>query len=125
MKKDLNKNTFTPDMDYDNLLDICTITVRDDFKFGKSLELEDGVILDFDENNLPVSIELLDISERLGINKSQIESSTVQMKILITEIFLEVRIDFFYKVDEKESIQTFDSKIANNYNIPSMELASA
>ncbi len=116
---------FELDMDYDNLLDICTITVRDDFKFGKSLELEDGVILDFDENNLPVSIELLDISERLGINKSQIESSTVQMKILITEIFLEVRIDFFYKVDEKESIQTFDSKIANNYNIPSMELASA
>ncbi len=116
---------FEIDMDYDYPLDICTITVKDDFNFGRSLELEEGVILDFDDDNVPVSIELLDISKRLGIEKSQIDSSTVQLKITITEKFLEIIIDFCYKVHEKEFNQTFDSKIANNYNIPSMELAAA
>lgn len=116
---------FEVDMDYDYPLDICTITVKNDYKFGRSLELEEGVILDFDENNVPVSIELLDISKRLGIKKSQIKSSNVQMKIVCTEDILEVTIDFFYKVHEKEFNETFDSKIANNYNLPSMELATA
>lgn len=116
---------FEVDMDYDYPLDICTITVKDDYKFGRSLELEEGVILDFDVNNVPVSIELLDISERLGLKKSQIKSSDVQMRIMCNEDILEVTINFIYKVHEKEFNEIFDSRIANNYDLPLMELATA
>ena len=115
---------FEVDKNYDYSLDICTITVKDDFNFGKSLEIEDGVILDFDENNIPISIEILDISLRLGVKKSEIKSSDVSMKILCSEDILEITIDFYYKIEEKEFNQTFDSKIVNKFNIPSMQLAS-
>ena len=115
---------FEVDKNYDYSLDICTITVKDDFNFGKSLEIEDGVILDLDENNIPISIEILDISLRLGIEKSEIKSSDVSMKILCSEDILEITIDFYYKIEEKEFNQTFDSKIVNKFNIPSMQLAS-
>lgn len=115
---------FELDKNYDYSLDICTITVKDDFNFGKSLEIEDGVILDFDENNIPISIEILDISLRLGVKKSEIKSSDVSMKILCSEDILEITIDFYYKIEEKEFNQTFDSKIVNKFNIPSMQLAS-
>ena len=111
---------FEVDKNYDYSLDICTITVKDDFNFGKSLEIEDGVILDLDENNIPISIEILDISLRLGIEKSEIKSSDVSMKILCSEDILEITIDFYYK----EFNQTFNSKIANKFSIPSMQMAS-
>jgi len=115
---------FELDKNYDYSLDICTITQKDDFNFSKSLEIEDGVILDFDENNIPISIEILDISLRLGVKKSEIKSSDVSMKILCSEDILEITIDFYYKIEEKEFNQTFDSKIVNKFNIPSMQLAS-
>ncbi len=111
--------------EYDYLLDIYTITVKENFKFGKSLELEEGVILDFDENNVPISIEILDISKRLGIKKNIIQSADVQMKIMCNQEILKVTIKFFYKIHEKEFSETINSRIANNFNLPQMELASA
>ena len=120
IKKEFKKIT-----DYDYSLDIYTITVDEDFEFGKSLELEDGVILDFDKNNIPVSIEILDISKRLGIKKQEVDSSTIAMKITCTPEILEVSIVFFYKIHEKEFEKTIDSKLANTFNIPQIELATA
>lgn len=111
--------------EYDYNLDIYTITVKEDFKFGKSLELEEGVILDFDENNVPISIEILDISKRLGIKKSIINAADVQMKIICNHEILKVTINFIYKIHEKEFNETIDSKIANNFNLPQMEFATA
>ena len=40
------KKEFKVNTEYDMSLDIYTITVDDDFEFNKSLEIEDGVILD-------------------------------------------------------------------------------
>ena len=111
--------------EYDDHLDIYTITIKENFKFGRSLELEEGVILDFDENNVPVSIEILDISQRLGIKKNIIKSADVQMKIMCNKDILKVTVNFFYKIHEKEYNESIDSRIANNFNLPQMELATA
>lgn len=119
----MNKN-FEIDNEYDSFLDIYTITVKENFKFGKSLELEEGVILDFDENNVPISIEILDISKRLGIKKNIIKSANVQMRIMCNSEILKVTINFFYKIHEKEFNGTIDSRIANNFDLPQMDLAA-
>ena len=42
------------------------------------------------------------------------------MKILCSEDILEITIDFYCK----EFNQTFNSKISNKFNIPSMQMAS-
>ena len=116
---------FKTNNEYDYLLDIYTITVRKNFKFGKSLELEEGVILDFDENNVPISIEIIDISKRLGINKNILKSANTQMRIICNKTILEVKINFLYKIHEKEFNETIRSKIANNYNLPQIDMATA
>lgn len=120
MKKELNVN-----QDYDSNLDIYTITVDEDFEFQKSLEIEEGVILDFDENNIPISIEILDISKRLSITKQDVASSSISMKIKCTPEILEICIVFFYRVQDEEFEKTIDSKLANTFNIPQIELATA
>ena len=116
---------FKTDNEYDYHLDIYTITVKENFKFGKSLELEEGVILDFDENDVPISIEILDISKRLGIKKSILKSADAHMRIICNKDILEVKINFIYKIHEKEFNGTIDSKIANNYDLPQMDMATA
>ena len=51
------KKEFKANTDYDMSLDIYTITVVDDFEFKKSLEIEEGVILDFDKDNILIKAE--------------------------------------------------------------------
>ena len=117
--------TFKAKKDYDYDLDIFTITSCDDFDFKHSLEIEEGIILDFDVNDFPISIEILDISERLNLNKEQVQSSNVHMKVKSSKDILEVCITFFVKIQEREISETIDSKIVNDYNIPEMECVTA
>lgn len=117
----LKKNTFNVNTEYDYKYDIYCITVANEFNFKESLELEDGVILDFDENNIPVSLEILDISERLGVKKQQLKNAKIHMKIISNEDIIKLNLTFFYKVHEMEHKKTINSKLANNFNIPSME----
>ena len=105
------KKEFRANTDYDMSLDIYTITVDEDFEFNKSLEIEDGVILDFDKDNIPISIEILDISKRLSIKKQEVASSNVAMKIICTGELLEISIVFFYKMYFRHSIISLDYKL--------------
>ena len=118
------KKEFKANTDYDRALDIYTITVDDDFEFKRSLEIEDGVILDFDKDNIPISIEILDISKRLSIKKQEVASSNVAMKIICNGELLEISIVFFYKIHDEEYEKTIDSKLVNSFNVPQMELAT-
>ncbi len=85
------------------------------------MEIEDGVILDFDKDNIPISIEILDISKRLAIKKQEVVSSNVAMKIICTG---EISIVFFYKIHDEEYEKIIDSKLVNRFNVPKMELAT-
>lgn len=121
----INKK-FHVNTEYDYKYDIYSITVDENFIFKKSLELEDGLILDFNEEGIPISIEILDISERLDLSKHLLNNATINMEINCNPDILNVEISFFYKVHEREMEKNIDSKLANNFNIPDMhtELAT-
>ena len=118
------RKEFKVNTDYDYSLDIFTITVDEEFEFNHSLEIDDGVILDFDKDNIPISIEILDISKRLSIKKQEVRSSTISMKIICTPEILEVSIVFLYEVHDEIFEKTIDSKLVNIFNIPQMEFAT-
>ena len=119
------RKEFKVTTEYEESLDIYTITVDEVFEFGKSLEVEDGVILDFDKNNIPISIEILDISKRLDIEKKEVASSTIDMKIVCTGELLEISIVFVYMVHDEKFEKTIDSKLINTFEVPQIELATA
>lgn len=80
--------------------------------------------MDFDKNNIPISIEILDISKRLSIKKHDVAISDVAMKIICNDDILQITIVFLYKIQDKEFEKTIDSKLANTFDIPQMEFAT-
>lgn len=55
------KKSFKTNHDYDVENDSLFIYITDDYVYDKSLRLDKDVILDFDENKVPVALELLHV----------------------------------------------------------------
>ena len=67
---------------YDRHFDVLGIRVVDDYTYNRSIELQEGIILDFDENNVPVALEILDASKLLKLpNKHYLTNITISMHI--------------------------------------------
>lgn len=106
---------------YDSKYDILVIKIENHYDFGKTIEMEEGVLLDFDKNNIPVSIEILDLSRLLNVDKKNLINVDAEMKIICNEDVLKVTLNFAYNLHNKNFNETLNFKIANNYNIPIME----
>ena len=104
------------DMDYD----LYSIVIDDEFKFNKSIEIEEGIILDFDENMFPFAIEIIDASRKLKINKQELNNAKVHIKIESNSDIVKILISFYYKINNLKIEKDINSKLANNFNIPSM-----
>ena len=52
----LNENSTVLKYMYDYSSDVFGVKVKNDFIYHETVELEDGVLLDFDKNNVPVVI---------------------------------------------------------------------
>lgn len=54
----MENNSFEVTDMYNIQYDILIVKVKRPYTYGKTVELEDGVLLDFDKNNIPVAIEI-------------------------------------------------------------------
>ena len=81
----MNQNKhFNLEFSYDTDVDSIFINIVDEYVYKESIELEEGIILDFDTNGIPVALEILDISSLFGIDKISFENiQDIQMKIKI------------------------------------------
>ena len=68
MKENI-KDSFEVDYRYDYTYDVLAIKVTRPFKYDKTVEMDEGVLLDFDVDSVPVSLEILDASKRLNVPK--------------------------------------------------------
>ena len=72
----LKKIDFKMTASYDYKYDILDLIIDENYEYQRSLELEYGVILDFDTQNRPVSLEMLDASKKLNLNKNEYLNDT-------------------------------------------------
>ncbi len=79
---------------YDYNLDLINIEIKDEYTHKKSLELSFGVFLDFDDNNLPVNLEMLSASKILNIEKDFLINPNGNVTITISKDIIEVGITF-------------------------------
>ena len=63
----LNENSTVLKYMYDYSSDVLGVKVKNDFIYHETVELEDCVLLDFDKNDVPVSLEIMDASKRFNI----------------------------------------------------------
>jgi len=118
-----SEKSFAIETRYENYFDTLAIRVTEPYKYKESIELEEGIILDFDENNFPVALEVLDASKVLKIPKKQYlnEITCVHMNICISDELIKVKLTVEVEINQKETSMTVNSLAINNINAPVMD----
>jgi len=107
--------------EYYNNHDILDIYRTKNYNYKTSLELEEGIILDIDKNNIPVSLEILDASEIFKIKdkNSLNQIHEVDMRIEITEEIIRIDVDIRFNTPKKRT-SSLKSIILNSIKAPVM-----
>ena len=116
------KNSYEVEYMYDESADILGIKVTRDFTYQETIELDEGLLLDFDEDNVPTALEIHDASKRLNVPKNSLnELIFFNMKVIVDEKSISINAIFGILIQSKENKQELESFTSNNYNIPNME----
>ncbi|WP_405291461.1 DUF2283 domain-containing protein [Methanobrevibacter sp.] len=108
---------------YDIEVDSIFIKIKENYKYWESLELEDGIILDFSEEGIPVALEILDISDLFSVKKdcfNNIENINITIAITNSSISLNLLIELL--IDNEKIDQPFSTIAKNVINVPEMEV---
>lgn len=118
----MENNSFEVTDMYNMQYDILIVKVKRPYTYGKTVELEDGVLLDFDKNNIPVAIEILDASERFNIPKYSLNKiACFNMRTIVNTDVIKVFIRLGVIIHNKEQSETWTGLISNQENIPVIE----
>ncbi|MDR0911737.1 MAG: DUF2283 domain-containing protein, partial [Methanobrevibacter sp.] len=96
---------------------------KEDYNYEISLELAEGIIMDFDKNNNPIGLEILDASKFFKVPSKQYLSNfnSVNMTVKITEKTICVALKVGFNVHHKQEFSLNDVLTINNINAPIME----
>ena len=101
---------------YDSSSDTLGIKVTRNFEYDETIEMDDGILLDFDVDNVPVSLEILDASKRFDLDNGSLKNIIclkadicVDKKTILINATIGVLID---DVENKQIIQSYASNYA-------------
>ncbi len=118
----MDNNSFELDYSYDSSCDVLVVKVKRDFTYAKTVEMDVGVLLDFDINNLPISLEILDASKIFKVPKCSLNNpSSFNMKVCVNEDSIKIDVIMEVVIDYHHENTKLDSLVNNYANIPSME----
>lgn len=117
----LNENSTVLKYMYDYSSDVFGVKVKNDFIYHETVELEDGVLLDFDKNNVPVSLEIMDASKRFNIPKSSLNDlKFFNMTVVVDNKFITINVVICVLIHNNENKQILESFTVNKYGIPNI-----
>lgn len=104
---------------YDYPSDNLGIKVTHNFEYDETVEMDEGILLDFDVDNVPVSLEMLDASKRLGLDSESLKNIVcLEVNILVDEKSISLNAVIGVLMDDIEKKQVFKSFTSNHTNIP-------
>lgn len=114
----LNENSTVLKYMYDYSSDVFGVKVKNDFIYHETVELEDGVLLDFDKNDVPVSLEIMDASKRFNIPKSSLNDlKFFNMTVVVDNKFITINVVIGVLIHNNENKQILESFTVNKYGI--------
>lgn len=117
----LNENSTVLKYMYDYSSDVFGVKVKNDFIYHETVELEDGVLLDFDKNDVPVSLEIMDASKRFNIPKSSLNDlKFFNMTVVVDNKFITINVVIGVLIHNNENKQILESFTVNKYGIPNI-----
>ena len=96
--------------------DIINIAINKDYSHKCTSELEFGVYLDFDGNDIPVNLEMISASKIIGVDKNCLCSPNGNVTIFVGDI-IKVEINFEFK----NKIKSLTLKSLNEFSISSSQ----
>ena len=113
---------------YDYLSDTLGIKVTRNFKYDETIEMDDGILLDFDTDGMPVSLEILDASKRFDLDNGSLKNIIcLKADICVDKKLISINATLGVLIDDIENKQIFQSHTSNYAKIPeiSTQLALA
>lgn len=107
---------------YDVKFDVLGIRVNKDYNYSESIEINEGVILDFDTRSTPVAIEILDASKRLKVPKFSLNNiRSISLAIAINEELIKVNLMLGVFIHNKCKEETINAFTANVQGMPDID----
>ena len=82
---------------YDSNLDVINIEVKQDIPHKETIELEFGVFLDFNQNDLPINIEIISASKIINVDKKSLCNPNGNVTVIVGSDLIEVKILFKFE----------------------------
>ena len=118
-KKD---NSFEVDYRYDYDYDVLAIKVKRFFNYSRTIEIDEGILLDFDDKNIPVSLEILDASKILNLPKSCLNDLLCfNIKVSVDNKSIGINGTFMAIIQNKQENSILDYFTSNYLHIPSID----
>lgn len=122
--ENMKNNSFEVDYKYDSSVDVLAVKVKKDFIYGRTVEMDEGVLLDFDGDNVPISLEILDASKRFKVPKYSLRNLfSFNMDVCVNEDSIKIDVTVGVLIHNKQADSILKSLVNNYANIPSMETA--
>lgn len=108
---------------YDSHTDVLAFQIKNDYEYSESIELDNGILLDFDNNYIPVSLEILDASKKLNVPKYSLHKVNLNMEINIDKNIISVKAIFEVNIHEKKQSTNFNLSNNNFNHIPDINIS--
>jgi uncharacterized protein YuzE len=102
---------------YNESIDTLGIKVKRDFQYGQTVEMDEGILLDFDIDNVPTALELLNASEKLSVPKESFEKMhCFNMKVCVDKDSILMCAIFGFMIPNKDDEYELNYFIENNFD---------
>lgn len=111
---------------YDGHADILGVKVNRKFHYGETVEMDEGILLDFDVNKVPVSFEILDASRMFNLPRDSFENVVFfKMEVCVEEKSISLNAVVCVLLNDIENTQNIASFTSNINNLPNMDVKLA
>lgn len=69
---------------------ILGVKVNRKFQYKETVEMDDSILLDFDVNDVPTSLEILDVSKRFNLPKNSLKSCVLKLIFPLMKIIFQL-----------------------------------
>lgn len=107
---------------YDFAFDLVDFSCEREFKFKRSVKLGEGMFLDFDENDLPVSLELIGASKILGVHRKHLNNPKFKVQVAISENSIKTEISVQYSIHQEQFEVKVEKEVSNDWLLDSIEM---
>jgi uncharacterized protein YuzE len=107
---------------YDYHSDTLGIRVKNDYEYKSSIELEEDLILDFNQNNQPAALKILNVSKILKVDKSALNNIVkLNMNLKITKEVINLNLHIAVLFRNETLSKSINGLAINNINAPAMK----